>query len=1108
MKKILSLLLTAILLTVFVSLSLLAFNTSAAETSGFANTEEHVIYISGDAEEGGTGTSASDPLYPTRFPDDQLDPQEVEQTQSDGSKITVPIYSYYKNTALYQAVESLAETGGTVVICGNYTITDANARATNYWSIYEYHLPETKETVTIKGYDANSKLTLSGQFFTILNGPTVWEDLTIHSELVTNRAICCNGNKTVFGEGLTCTKRSDAGNESYLSIVGGERFRATNKDVDVTIKSGTFNKFVGTTWTAPDKIICDCDVNLKLEGGSVGYIFGNAHNPTTTVKSIHAGKVDITVTGGTVRGGIVCTDSGGFTSDSNPVYIKISGGSFGNAYTNSKTSIVRGYWQTGDVEGDVSKNITIDLGANNVDDSKLDLILNNIVTYLPEGATVIYPTKWITDNKNVESTPSKNYVFCGEEPSSSGAKVEVEFSNPVTPKTYNCTYEYEKTPSAFTVNCDTSGAGKATAEYYFGDWKYHEAEIDVVAVPEVIIKGVQIRTNTEKQEMYGWGGYTKNFSPDVIIKNCGVLAIPSDMLTTDEPFDHNNTYGMYDAEADKTAWNASYNLFGADVFGDEVIRENNYDRDYSLRAYVKFEYAGKEYYRYSEVIERNVYDVAIQAIAGNKETDIKKALLKNWVIDVGGENYNPNPNTPYNQEASETARQKVVDYMKKMSNIEWTPKETFIIYNDGTYGEYSVSTGSTAMYAIFYKGQTYHGIPYVNKTLTQYESFEEMRDNAEIKPLVDENGNSIDADNFTSKLWSWSLKNNLKREWISDGNGGWKLDPEHHFPENFTDAQKAEGLENAKNFPGSDCWAALIYGWNTVLNNNEETKRLTSIDNMLTFENGTVPVGDYEILWEHIQKDRNRTELITQANGIDKMSEAYAMLKPGDATAYSTQVFNEETQRYTKNNRHVRIVEKVVVEYNSSTNKIDPENSKVYFVHQGAGSWTYIFNNKDRTLVIGTENEIRERPGGEQADYYTFQELYEEGSLPMSIPELMTGNVDTPKAIAMGLDLEEDLPNGLLGGTVKANKQMISVRAVFRDKDGQMVGEREELLSTTYATTRLSEYNLRGLDLSEIDLTAGEEYTFDLYTCISGMATDDTYQNEIHLVDGYKFIAK
>ena len=52
---------------------------------------------------------------------------------------------------------------------------------------------------------------------------------------------------------------------------------------------------------------------------------------------------------------------------------------------------------------------------------------------------------------------------------------------------------------------------------------------------------------------------------------------------------------------------------------EHYIRQNNYCTDYTARAYIKINYNGKEYYRYSDVIERNIYNIAKQAMVSGLE---------------------------------------------------------------------------------------------------------------------------------------------------------------------------------------------------------------------------------------------------------------------------------------------------------------------------------------------------------------------------------------------------------------------------------------------------------------------------------------------------------
>ena len=70
-------------------------------------------------------------------------------------------------------------------------------------------------------------------------------------------------------------------------------------------------------------------------------------------------------------------------------------------------------------------------------------------------------------------------------------------------------------------------------------------------------------------------------------------------------------------------------------------------------------------------------------------------------------------------------RKIVIDYMLKMANIAWTPKETFTI-NWKNEGRYPVNL-------LFEKGQTYHGVTYSN-TKGTLDEFEQYSDDGVFEP--------------------------------------------------------------------------------------------------------------------------------------------------------------------------------------------------------------------------------------------------------------------------------------------------------------------------------------------------------------------------------------
>lgn len=1027
MKKFLGMICTATVLTLLMTVLLFAITTSASELS----ISDNVIFISDSAVPGGDGSSASSPLYPSAVPDNRLDKQDV--TQND-TGLTVTIENNYMKTALYQAIEKLSVTGGTVVICGDVVIDSDDCRHSNYSTVMEYHTPFTQNPIKITSvydgvdYRANGGLHLKGYAHIMLNCSTIWENMNvIYGSTKGDRVICCRGNKTVFGEGLNCTLDPSLSNSSayYYSIAGGERYKNMVGDTDVTIKSGTFYKVLGTSWGGSN--LHTGDTHIRIEGGKIlTMISGNGNNGSNT-GSIHNGNSYITITGGDIAAGVYAMGVGGYSDNTKSATIKITGCTFASTRSIPVTTGFAGY------TGITPANFTVDLS-----DSKgvTNSTLNKILVNLPDGVNVKYPAHWATALTTVKHTP-KSYVFSGETPDMSGAVLDVIFKNPVTNKTYSQTVEYTADNTAFKAECDTSTEGMKTVKYKYGNTVYAEGTIKVVKVPKVELLGVQIRTNTTAQQIRYNAKYTNTVSDGVTIEDCGIISIATDMLGNIESFNHKNTYGMYETTpGDKDYFYTDrgithYTSIALDM--SAAIRENNYGRDYTARAYVKFTYNGEEYYSYSEPMERNVYAVAKKAAASDAETSEVKKWLKTNVLDT----YDTYDETKvYNAGMAGAARQKVVSYMESMRDVKWTPEETFLIYIEGV-------DGATNMRGIFYKGVEYTGIPYMNYHKAQTETFTEMI-----------NGTYIPIDNQNISIKS---------------NSDWSK---------LTAEQKAVGLQNAKSFPGNDCVAAVILAWNTVLTNRDQIKEMNYTSSLIPGKDvGIITVGDYD----YSNNYNNNTDQIARANGEQTMAEAYALLLPGDATNYVR-------SSQSGNPRHSRLVVKKPVVVRNSDGTINLEKSYVTCMDQAAGGQS--------RFIVGTNlTSIHTK------DYY-FSQLYSEGSLPITIPELVTGNTEAEFTYVTDLDLEADLPAKELSGIVKSNRQIISVRATV-SKNGTVVGEKKDIISMDGAVYHTAEYNLSNLDLSEISLTAGAEYTFDLYACVSSLNG-----REVHLVSDYKFTAK
>ena len=1012
MKRFLAFSGLALVLTVILTLSLLPFNTSAAEVSS----DNNVIYISDLGT--GDGSSAQNALGNSTHPD-------FSGTEN------------YMNTALYQAFEKLATTGGTVVICGDVKIGTAQCEATGSASIAEFKFPKTKKPILVtsvyknEDYLSTAKFISAENSFLLLNGPTVWENLNIYSNGNSDRAICCNGYKTVFGEGLNCTAPSGSSSNMYLSIAGGTRYADLASDTDITVKSGKFCRIAGGIWTHDNSQTHTLtgDTHIRIEGGTVTtMIFGNATyaKPSSGIAAPnHDGDVYLTITGGNIDAQIYAAGVGAFKNADSEVFVKIEGGFFSSART---TPIIATY--SGNT-GYAPANIYIDLAnsSNVTRNENLNRLINNLPA---NGKIVNYPSHWATSVTKI-SAPSVTTVFKNDVITSEGAEVSVTYTDKhVTTKTYTDTVKYEDAKSAFKVVCDTSTIGQKSIEFQYGNKTYATSSITVLDAPTVNIEGAQIRVDSATQQLRFVANFDNSLADGMTVDSYGIIAVPSDMLNSKDAFNHVNTVGMYDyqpGEKDINVTAADITRFSA--IAVHYIRQNNYCTDYTARAYVKVTYGGESYYRYSDIIERNPYIVAKQAIKNDDEPTEYKEALKANLIDVY-DSYDEY--TSYND--SSYLRDKVVAYMETMANYAWQPEETFLVLNPSSSG-----VGSSVT-ALFEKGKTYYGLPYVNDNLNQYESF--------VEHFKTENGVNYftDPENKITPLTG--------SYFIYD-----------HDTYYLTDAQKEAAFQNYLNMPGNDCITALLLSWNSVLNNRDDIQNMISTYSVIPgHDTGVIPVGDYEYSYEKYGYD---TPSMVNATGETRMYAAYAKLQKGDGLI---------TLNTSTNVRHARLVVKVDVNAQTVTTREQ--------------ATTHITGRNDNYTTMPEKT-------------YTFKQLFDTAYLPITIPELTTGNSDTEFTYATDLDLVNTLPDKKLSGTVMSNRQIIYVRVIVNDENGNEIYNAKSFLPISGYSFHAREYDLSTFDLGGLTLTSGNKYSISILTKVSGLKT---LESEVPLLTDYSFTAK
>ena len=253
-------------------------------------------------------------------------------------------------------------------------------------------------------------------------------------------------------------------------------------------------------------------------------------------------------------------------------------------------------------------------------------------------------------------------------------------------------------------------------------------------------------------------------------------------------------------------------------------------------------------------------------------------------------------------------------------------------------------------------------------------------------------------------------------------------------------------------YMGNDCATAIAQAYACV----SHSFTFTYANQMLPDrEFDTIPVGDYE--WK-LDKQYAYSKTYVEATGEQRMYEAYAQMRKGDAVAYTT-VEGGHTRMCAE--------DPVVVRYEDGT--IDPENSYV-IMHQQGGVNVQI---DPYYTTWGINNKI------------TFSHLYHtDTALPVTIQELLDGNVAEPSAeLVDGADGRE----GLISGTVTSNYFLDSVTMVIADAEGRevlnhrvftTVGKYEDEYSTEHLRELNTEYDMAHFAtiLQGISFQYGEKY--------------------------------
>lgn len=279
-----------------------------------------------------------------------------------------------------------------------------------------------------------------------------------------------------------------------------------------------------------------------------------------------------------------------------------------------------------------------------------------------------------------------------------------------------------------------------------------------------------------------------------------------------------------------------------------------------------------------------------------------------------------------------------------------------------------------------------------------------------------------------------------------------------------------ESLDGFDMYFGTDCTGAILQAWWTVSN----SVNFYNTGSMGAYYGwGTIPVGDYE--WNMPLSSKNYTDVYIEATDEQVMYEAYGQMRAGDAYVYRIDVGG-----------HARMAAEDAVVVRNQDGLINPEYSYVISHEQGAS-----YRN-DETKEISTF-----RLGYK----YTFANLYYDWAIPVTIEELITGEMEPVECELVG---GCDGYAGMFTGTVETNYCIVSVDINLTDSKGNVVLNKPMFATSTSKYTEFGSNDVASRSLTtdydmgyfatclrDISFAQGETYH---YTFTVNLTTGDSIQ--------------
>ncbi len=195
------------------------------------------------------------------------------------------------SNSMVDAYAALAN-GGTLVVCGEYTIKEA--------FINHYNTGKITITSVYDGVDyrtaADAKIVFKANYY--CGGETEFNNILLSNQK-NYGGIYANVNKLVIGEGVACEYVGAV--KTYPSIQGGTNLDIEITDTekaqtaDVTINSGTWQRVRGGSAAGGYN---EFDIKMTVNGGTF------MERLVLLSANTHTGNADVTINGGTFYGGI------------------------------------------------------------------------------------------------------------------------------------------------------------------------------------------------------------------------------------------------------------------------------------------------------------------------------------------------------------------------------------------------------------------------------------------------------------------------------------------------------------------------------------------------------------------------------------------------------------------------------------------------------------------------------------------------------------------------------------------------------------------------------------------------------------------------------------